>query len=64
MSQQYVVTGKSSKIPLWIQNSPELTFMGDSVDESKVSIYVHGVKANVGDIILCENNVISLVRNT
>lgn len=59
---QYTVTGNASGFPRWLTQRSEIVFMGDSVDETKVSIYVNGVKANINDIIVLKDGKVSVEK--
>lgn len=59
---QYIVTGNSSGLPRWLSQRSEISFMGDSVDETKVSIYVNGVRANINDVIVLKDDKVSIER--
>lgn len=60
--QIYTVTGYAANLPSWLNQVPGVIYMGDSVYENKVSIYVDGVKANIGDNIILKDGKVSIEK--
>lgn len=52
---QYRVSGFVRDLPSWLLHHPDVTFMGDSVDDERVMIYIRHQSVPVGSIIILEN---------